>query len=123
MATRVDLCTEFKIRTKKEHDNSDRHINLKLALVLTDTTLYGNAIADFLLVFETIEQTVKQYSDHPHVSCLNDNDMLRTSAFEQDLIFYLGRDWRKTVKHSDAARKYCDRILKVSEKNPTILLA
>ena len=123
MADDIDFCSQMKTRTRKAHDDSDRKINFKLALVLTDTRLYANVLADFLLVFETMEQAILQHSGHKHVSCLMDKDMFRTEAFEKDISFYLGEDWRGNVTHSMAAELYCERIVAITEENPTLLVA
>ena len=119
----TDFCTELRQKTQAVHDKSDRLVNLKLAVVLTDTKLYGRVLADFYYVFQTIEECVSRCGHHKYIEPLQIAGLLRTQAFEDDLDFYLGTDWRGQVEPSDPARLYCDRILKVSEEDPTLLIA
>ena len=50
-------------------------------------------------------------------------DMLRTGAFQKDLLYYLGQDWNKKISPSLHAQRYCDRLLKISDEDPTLLIA
>ena len=118
-----DFCTELRLRTKAIHDKSDKLINFKLAAVLTDTQLWGSALADFYIVFEAIEEALHEKCDHEPVGPLLHSDMLRTEAFKKDLLFYLGEGWEKKVVNSQAAKDYVDRIYQVSTENPTLLVA
>jgi len=116
---------ELRMRTKIAHDESDRLINLKLAVVLTDTNLWATAVAEFYFVFREIERCMDVHRHHSKVGPLSDivANVLRTPAFEQDLEFYLGADWRAILKPSSFVMDYCNRIAHVSEDNPIILIA
>ena len=120
-----DFCNELREKTKIIHDESDNLVNLKLAAVLTDTQLWGQVLGDFYFVFETLEQALGQYKDHCRIAPLQlvVEDMLRTGAFQKDLLYYLGQDWNKKISPSLHAQRYCDRLLKISDEDPTLLIA
>ena len=116
---------ELRMKTKSAHDESDRLINLKLAVVLTDTKLWATAVAEFYFVFREIERCIDSHRDHSILAPFSIvvANALRTPAFEQDLEFYLGTNWRATLKPSSCSVDYCNRIAQVSEDNPILLIA
>ncbi|ELU13716.1 hypothetical protein CAPTEDRAFT_26888, partial [Capitella teleta] len=123
----ISFCSELKQKTQVIHDKSDKLVNWKLAVALTDTKLYGAVLADFYYVFKTIEDCVQRcgHVQHPIISPLADATvgLHRAEAFEQDVSFYLGSDWRGHVQPSLPAKEYCDRIMEISEKTPILLIA
>lgn len=124
--SQVDFCTELRQKTQAIHDKSDKLINWKLAIALTDTKLYGEVLADFYYVFQTIEECVDRCSSSsPHIRPLAVaiQGLLRTNAFADDVRYFLGDDWRGKVEPSAPAQEYCDRILQVAEESPTLLIA
>lgn len=119
----TDFCTELHEKTKDIHDKSDKLINLKLAVVLTNKEAWGQAVGQFYYVFQTIEQCIKQHLDHPNVSPLYIKDLERTKAFEKDLQYYLGSDWQGKLELTEPTKKYCDRIIAAAKEDPTLLVA
>ena len=117
------FCKELKVKTQTVHDQSDKTINLKLAVVLTDTKLWATAVANFYFVFQTLEQCIETNSDHAHLGQLYNKQLFRAKKFEEDLQFYLGNTWRAEVQISDEAKVYCDRLMQLSDENPTLLIA
>ena len=118
-----DFCTELREQTKTTHDKSDKLINLKLAVVLTNKESWGHVLGHFYHVFQTIELCIGQHLDSPFVRPLQMKELRRTDAFEKDLEFYLGTDWRRHIVLSTAAQSYCDRILSASDEDPANLIA
>ena len=116
------ICQYFKEKTRKIHDESDRLVNLKLVVVLTDPVLYGKAINEFYYVYMTLESALEQCRDHPLIAPVLMRDLFRAAAFEKDLAFYLGNQW-KNFSPSSPTSAYCDRILAVCNDNPILLIA
>ena len=116
---------ELRTRTKNAHDASDRLINLKLVVVLTDAKLWAAAVAEFYFIFKEIERAVDTSRHHPKLRSLAEvvDDALRTPMFERDLQFYLGNDWRTMVQPSNCAIEYCERIACVAKEEPVLLIA
>ena len=105
------------MKTQGVHDQSDRNINLKLAVVLTDTKLWATAVANFYFVFQTLEQCIETNSDHVHLGQLYNKQLFRAKQFEEDLQFYLGNSWSAQVHISDEAKVCCDRLVQLSDEN------
>ena len=60
-----DFCSELRVRTKQVHDESDRLVNLKLVVVLTDVRLWAQTISEFYVIFRTLENCAAQLRTHP----------------------------------------------------------
>ena len=117
------FCKELKVKTQNHHDRSDKTINLKLAVVLTDTKLWAAAMADFYFVFQTLEHCWETHFGHAQLHRLYKEELFRTQMFEEDLKFYLGSNFRAQIQISDAARDYCDHLMQLADDNPTLLIA
>lgn len=111
------------MRSSLLQDENDRLFNLKLALVLTDKDIYIDTMIDFYFVFCTLENELHEHIDHPCVNGVVPEELYRTEAFERDLEYIIGEGWRETIKPSAPAEVYCSRIIKVANKDPTLLLA
>ena len=120
-----DLCTELHQRTLKAHDTSNKLVNLKLLVALTDAKLYGLVLKDFYYVFQAIEDSLEVYQcqDEEFILALRNPRWYRASQLAQDVTFFLGPDWRKQNPPSPAAVKYVDRINYVMEKEPVLIFA
>ena len=121
--TYPDFCTELYQRSFDLLEESDRLANLKLAAAVTDRQIYVDILGDFYVVFSTMERELRRIPNHPCIKGLLSDELLRTGAFEQDLAFYLGTNWQENIHPSDAAKSYCDHIIEVARKNPTLMLA
>ena len=71
------FCEELKVKTRSVHDESDKTVNLKLAVVLTDTRLWATALADFYQVFLNLEKCMESNSCHPNIGPLCNRDLFR----------------------------------------------
>ena len=122
-----DFCTELREKTKIVHVESDKLISLKLTVVMTDKKLWAGVLADFYFVFQAIEGAMKEHKEHPCIAPMmtfdNSEEMRRTQAFQKDLEFFMGRNWKEQVHQSEPARKYCDRIWEVASEDPALLVA
>jgi heme oxygenase len=116
---------ELREKTKIVHDESDRLINLKVAAVLTDSRLWATAVAEFYYIFKAIEDSLYVLNEHPQVGVLSPiiSEVRRVPAFEKDLQFFFGGDWKTHLKPSEFVVKYCARINEVTDQNPVILIA
>jgi len=118
-----DFCTEMKYRTKKIHDVSNRLVNLKVAVVVTDVKLWAQVIAEFYYVFRTLEECFDR-TDHPLVRSVDLSACIRrTEGFESDLEFFLGADWKNIIKPSATTTAYCARLNQITAENPLLLIA
>lgn len=121
-----DFCSEMHDKTKKIHDESDKLINLKILAALTNTKVWCQAIYDFYHVFRKIEIILDTLKDHPRLSCLHfctQPEFRRTELFQEDLKFYLGEEWEKIVKPSEAVLKYEARLDEIAMNEPILMIA
>ena len=85
--------------------------------------MFVDVLTDFYFIFKTLEDNLEKYKDHPCVKGVVPENMLRTPAFEQDLRHFLGENWQGSIQPSPLAVAYCDRINKVANTDPALLLA
>ena len=119
------FCDELREKTRREHDESDKLINIKLAIALTDFDTYGKVLADFYFVFQAIEDSLEQQKQYPYIAPLAKylSQLTRVEKFEEDLRYFVGESWEQIVQPSNAAEKYCARIGFIAEQNPYLLVA
>jgi len=115
------LSAQLHSRTKDVHDASDKLINVKLMVALTDVQVYGTVLKDFFHVYRAIEDGLDQCRDDPRIFGLRDPRWFRAAQLEQDVAFFLGPKY--DAEPSPAAKKYLDRISYVVSTDPLLLVA
>jgi heme oxygenase len=125
------LTDQMRAGTREEHSQSDKLVNLKLALVLTSPALYGEALGLFLPVFEKMEAIILRKPEHPQIGKLAPMmDVLgRSPGFRADLAYYLtseriealAKEW-KYGEHS-VVSEYLSRLEKLEKDDPVLVLA
>jgi len=123
MSEGIPFSVELHQRTKDVHDASDKLINVKLVIALTDTAVYGSVLKDFYFVYRAIEEALETCRDEARIFPLRDPRMYRAAALEQDVAFFLGDDWMTKEQPSPPAKKYLSRIEFVAATNPDLLIA
>ncbi|CAK8676695.1 unnamed protein product [Clavelina lepadiformis] len=121
--TYENFCDELKAKSSAIHEKSDRLVQLKLAVILTDTKLYSKVLGDFFCIFKAIEDGVQNNIDHKYLTDLWIPALLRADKFVQDLEYYSGLGWRDMLKPSAAALKYVSRIETLANEEPALLVA
>jgi heme oxygenase len=125
------LTERMRKGTATVHDKSDRLVNLKLGLVLTSRTLYGEAIALFAPVYERIEEILSRQAAHPQLGKLQPflPTLRRAAGFEADLSFYLNPEQLASLKARQAngdppeLAAYLARLDELEKEDPVVLLA
>ncbi|XP_077971397.1 heme oxygenase 2-like [Styela clava] len=118
-----DFCAELNRRTKSIHDKSDKATRIKLAVALTDVTIYTQVLGDFYYVFKTIEELISENAHSVNISALWLPKLCRRKKIEQDLAYYLGLGWKDITKPSPAAQQYVSHLEEICGENPDILIA
>jgi len=87
------LTDRLRQYTRGVHDESDTIINYKLIVTFADRELYGKAISFFYHVYQTLEDLIKKYKEHPSLTKIYVLLPIieRTGGFESDLKFFLVR--------------------------------
>lgn len=114
---------ELREKSKSVHDKSDRLVQLKLAVVLTDIKLYQQVLCDFHCVFNAIERGVDRNILQKFISKIWKKDLARTELIEEDLNYYAGIGWKNVLHPSDAAISYASHIDELALNDPVLLIA
>ena len=112
------LARRLRESTKEIHDTSDKLVNLKLGVAMSDDKVWANGLLVFAKVFFQLEKSLDDYAS---LADLDVEGMRRTQAFEKDLDFFFGPSWR-TQKDSQPVQDYVNHLKKLSEDEPYLLI-
>lgn len=76
----------------------------------------------FYEVFRFLEEAMKRHSEKP-LGQMMVSGMSRTEAFEKDLAYYLGHNWKKDYVVRPAVGKYIAHLQSLEKDDPNILIA
>ncbi|GAB0088744.1 Heme oxygenase [Sergentomyia squamirostris] len=111
----IPFTKQMRKATRNIHSISDALVNAKLAFALSDDSVWADGLLIFYEVFKFLEENVPE--------TILPVMFHRREAFERDLDFYLGRDWRITYQRRPEVLKYVDHLDSLKTTNPTLLVA
>ena len=114
-----NICRRLRDATKEVHDSSDKLVNLKLGVAMSDPKVWYHGLLVFSKIFFKLESCLDQC---PSLGELDLGGLRRTKAFEQDLDFYFGSEWR-TKPNNEAVQKYVDHLNGLAQDEPLMLIA
>ncbi|XP_045454963.1 heme oxygenase 1 [Melitaea cinxia] len=114
--------TRMRKATRSIHSLSDALVNAKFALSLSDETVWGGGLFVFYHIFAYLEDAKKRLNMRDYEKLFVSDVLLRKDAFEDDLLHYLGEDWRSTPK-SMALENYLEHLQNLERENPKLLMA
>ncbi len=89
-----------------------------------DRATYARHLEALHAVYSAMEDGLERHKDHPIVSKIYYPEVHRRANLEADLEFFYGDDWQSKMQPpSPAVVEYVDHIRKISEENPTLLVA
>ncbi|OAQ27552.1 heme oxygenase-like protein [Linnemannia elongata AG-77] len=131
----LPLTDELRQKTKGLHGKTDRLVSLGLFAVL-DYQIYRQILLGFYYVFKTFEEEYdrhlktstidsqkQKWPAHPWVEHTYSPELRRTEAFEADLAFFYGSDWKDHVQPSKQVLEYMDHIRDIAKRQPEKLIA
>lgn len=88
---------------------------------LGDRESFAKLVTSLYFVYKAMEE---EFEATPNVNVkeLDFPELRRLSAIEEDMAYFHGEHWRKTISPSPATIRYCDRIHEVASTNPTLLV-
>ncbi|KAF9897540.1 hypothetical protein BX616_005390 [Lobosporangium transversale] len=121
------LTEELRAKTKGLHGKLDRLVQLGLFTVL-DYRIYRQLLLGFYYVYKTFEEEyenhLKKVSQiHPWVLHAYAPELRRTEAFEADLAYFYGEDWKQNVSPSKSLQQYMEHIRDIGKHHPEKLVA
>ncbi|KAM9392018.1 heme oxygenase 2 isoform 1-T3 [Pholidichthys leucotaenia] len=74
--------------------------------------------------YKAMEEEIERNKDHPHFAPLYfPVELHRHEALARDLQYFYGPDWQSQISCSQATQHYVDRIHKVGQEEPVLLVA
>ncbi len=122
---KIPFTKQLRNATKSVHDTSDKLVNLKLGVALSEDTVWAEGLLVFYEVFKFLELAVDRHAD----SLLGDYALVRglwrTEAIEADLGHFLGEGWNSDGRYEvrPAVRDYVQHLETVEKENPYLLVA
>ncbi|KAF9940419.1 hypothetical protein BGZ67_007758 [Mortierella alpina] len=93
----------------------------------TDRLIYRQIILGFYYVFSTFEEEydrhLKDPNVHPWLKHTYSPELKRSEAFEADLAYYYGPDFKQHIRPSKQVQEYIDHIRDISRRHPERLIA
>ncbi|KAF9429788.1 heme oxygenase (decycling) 1 [Podila epigama] len=103
------LTDELRLKTRGLHGKMDRIVQLGLFTVLDYKEEYESHLA--------------QENPHPWLKYTYTPEMRRTEAFEKDLAYFYGPNWKEETEPNHQALEYMSHIREISKKHPERLVA
>ncbi|KAF9961345.1 hypothetical protein BGZ72_004053 [Mortierella alpina] len=122
------LTDELRQKTKGLHAKTDRLVQLGLFAILDyQASIYRQIILGFYYVFSTFEEEydrhLKDPKVHPWLKHTYSPELKRSKAFEADLAYYYGPDFKQHIRPSKQVQEYIDHIRDISKRHPERLIA
>ena len=132
----VTLTDRMKRRTKQPHDKSDKMVNLRLALVITNRQLWAEALSLFAYVYMEMEEILERNKTKEPYKSLYPllANLERSEMFKQDIDFFLKnekerQDVRQRRKDSDGTfqppelDQYIQRMRELEKANSPAIVS
>jgi heme oxygenase len=123
--TEMDFATELQVRTRQQHSVANAVVNVTAPIALSSRRVYRLAVKAFYHIYLAIESEMERLRrNYPKVSVVYFREVLRTKAFEEDLAFYYGPEWRSEMgPPSPATVRYVKALRDAVEENPVLIVA
>ncbi len=119
-----NLAVRLREGTKKSHTMAENVGFIKCFLKGTvEKSSYRKLVSDLYFVYQAMEEEMDRLKDHPIVSKIYFPELNREKSLETDLNYYFGSHWKETIKPSQAAQDYVDRIHEIGRTQPELLVA
>jgi len=83
---------------------------------------YRTLLTSLYFVYTAMETSFDS-STLPAVNSLDDRELRRLRALEEDMDYFYGSGWRDTITPTTNARRYAERVREVAEEQPYLLVA
>jgi heme oxygenase (biliverdin-producing, ferredoxin) len=120
----VQLAQMLREGTKKSHTMAENTGFVACFLKGTvEKNSYRKLVSSLYFVYSAMEEAIEEHRNHPIVSKFYYPQLFRKSSLERDLSYYFGPNWRNEIEMSPATTTYVDRIRRLSQENPILLVA
>jgi heme oxygenase len=86
---------------------------------------YRNLMTSLYFVYQVMEQDAFDRTQCPYVRAMDDPELRRLTALEQDMDYFYGSDWKNVgnIRPSPATQAYVARVQQVTQNEPYLLVA
>ncbi|XP_026674810.1 heme oxygenase 2 [Ceratina calcarata] len=116
------FCKRMRKATREIHTISDSLVNAKLAFGFFDNSIWADGLLVFYEIFRYLELAMIRSKD-TQVGLFLREELRRTEAFERDLEFYLGKEWKKDYSPRESVTKYLIHLNEIEKADPILLVA
>ncbi|XP_031690425.1 heme oxygenase 1a [Oncorhynchus kisutch] len=120
-----DLSEQIKAATKEIHVRAE-NTQLMLSYQKGQITLpqYKLLLCSLYEIYKALEEEMDRNASHPGVAPIYfPQELARLETLERDLEHFFGQEWRKRVIIPAATHRYTQRLRKIGEGNPKLLVA
>ncbi|XP_046400685.1 heme oxygenase 2 [Ischnura elegans] len=121
-ASDIPFTKQMRKATREIHDVSDALVNAKLAVALSNDSVWAEGLLIFYEVFRYLEEAMDRLKD-THIGDLKFDGMRRTEGFKEDLDYYLGENWTETYAPRESVMKYLMHLRELESNDPDMLMA
>jgi heme oxygenase len=119
-----DLANSLREGTKHSHTAAENTAYMKCFLKgIVEREPFRKLLANLYLVYNTLEDSLRRYQDHPVLGVMYFPELNRTANLEKDLAFYYGENWREEIAALPAGKVYVDRLQDLANNDPVLLIA
>lgn len=120
----MPLSDELRERSRAEHRSADASVRLTAPLALSSRAVYAPALAAFYHIYAALEdEMAARRRGNPRIAAMYFPEVERRAAFEKDLAFYHGPDWRKAAgPPSPATARYIATMRRAVDEEPLRLV-
>lgn len=120
----MGLSKRIREGTKKAHSIAEASSAVILYLKgAVERESYISLIGDYYHIYNTLEEAIISNKTVSAIADIDDSALHRRKALEKDLKYFHGDDWLEKSKPSPAAIKYGNRIKRIANRNPELLVA
>ena len=120
----TNLASQLREGTKHSHTMAENTAYMKCFLKgIVEKEPFRKLLTNLYFVYSTLEAELLRHRNHPVVGLIYFPDLNRKVSLEKDLAFYYGHNWQVQITPSEAGEVYVNRIKKISNSEPTLLVA
>ena len=120
----TNLAQQLREGTTKSHSMAENVSFVKSFLGgVVDKKSYRKLVANLFFVYVAIEEEIEKNKNHEAIKFLYFPELNRELSLIADLEYYYGINWKKQIVPSAATQIYVDRIHKIGDQQPELLIA
>lgn len=120
----TDLSKQIREGTKKSHTMAENTGFITCFLKgVVEKKSYIRLLSDLYYIYTAMEESFEKHKSNDILRFIYYPELFRKKSIEKDLEYYLGNNWSSNLTQTNSCKEYCERIKKVSDNNPYLLIA